>query len=157
MNEQQFKKLITAMVNESLKTIYENYYFEGDSADHYDDDDDDEDKKDKKNGKKSKHRKERNHEKDNDKDETRESERSRRRRIQIEEFLTQPGVNTAQYFYKLFGVKPVEGDDNNDMKNARSLGEKKLHHEENSEGYEYYFTSEEVNSLFSMISGNELS
>lgn len=82
--------------------------------------------------------------------------RNNRRRQQVEAFFKQPGVNPAAYAYKLYRVKPVEGDDTNDMKNARSKFMKCLNHEKNEDGYEYAFDSAEVNTLFSMISGNEL-
>ena len=82
--------------------------------------------------------------------------RNNRRRQQIEAFFKQPGVNPAAYAYRLYRIKPVEGDDTNDMKNARSKFMKCLNHEKNQDGYEYAFDSSEVNTLFSMISGNEL-
>jgi hypothetical protein len=82
--------------------------------------------------------------------------RNNRRRQQVEAFFKQPGVNPAAYAYRLYGVKPVEGDDTNEMKNARSKFMKCLNHEKNEDGYEYAFTSAEINELFSMISGNEM-
>lgn len=81
----------------------------------------------------------------------------RRKRVQIQKFFSQDGVNPAAYAYKLFNVEPVEGKDTNDMKNGRSLFMKKLHNEKNQDGSTYEFTSEELNRLYSLISGNELS
>lgn len=85
-----------------------------------------------------------------------DKKRNNRRRQEVEEFFKQPGVNPAQYAYKLYSVEPVEGNDTNDMKNARSKFMKCLNHDKNQDGYEYAFDSSEVNTLFSMISGNEL-
>lgn len=90
-------------------------------------------------------------------EESGESKNVKRRRLQVQKFFSQDGINPAAYAYKLFNVEPVEGDDTNDMKNARSLFMKKLHNEKNTDGYPYEFTSEEVNSLYSMISGNGVS
>ena len=77
-------------------------------------------------------------------------------RQEVEAFFKQPGVNPAQYAYDLYGVKPIEGDDTNDMKNARSKFMKCLNHETNQDGYEYAFNSEEINKLKLMISSNQV-
>jgi hypothetical protein len=86
--------------------------------------------------------------------EEREVEKKRRR--QIEAYFQQKGINPAQFAYKLFGVTPVEGDDTNDMKNARSLFMKKVYNRENDEGSTYQFTPDETTRLRSMISSNDL-
>lgn len=126
MNESQFSDLIYRMVNESLDAL-SGYNFEtNDNAN------------------------------DNNEQNDDSKKRNNRRRQQIEAFFKQPGVNPAAYAYRLYRVKPVEGDDTNDMKNARSKFMKCLNHEKNEDGYEYAFDSSEVNALFSMISGNEL-
>lgn len=78
------------------------------------------------------------------------------RRAQVEKFFNQDGVDIAPYAYQLYHVEKREGDDTNDMKNARSKFMKCLNHDKNQDGYEYAFDSSEVNTLFSMISGNEL-
>lgn len=77
-------------------------------------------------------------------------------RQEVEAFFKQPGVNPAQYAYDLYGVTPVEGDDTNDMKNARSKFMKCLNHETNQDGYEYAFNSEEINKLKLMMSSNQV-
>ena len=84
----------------------------------------------------------------------RESEKKRRR--QIESYFQQKGVNPAQFAYKLFSVTPVEGEDTNEMKNARSLFMKKVYNRENDEGSTYHFTPDETTRLRSMISSNDL-
>ena len=127
MNESQFSDLIYRMVNESLDAL-SGYNFEANDNANDDNDVQNDDSK----------------------------KRNNRRRQQIEAFFKQPGVNPAAYAYRLYRVKPVEGDDTNDMKNARSKFMKCLNHEKNEDGYEYAFDSSEVNTLFSMISGNEL-
>lgn len=96
-----------------------------------------------------------NNDSDNNQDDD-SKKRNNRRRQQVEEFFGQPGVNPAQYAYKLYNVQPVEGNDTNEMKNARSKFMKCLNHEKNEDGYEYAFDSSEINTLYSMISGNQL-
>lgn len=126
MNESQFSDLIYRMVNESLDAL-SGYNFESNDNTN-----------------------------DNNAQNDDSKRRNNRRRQQVEAFFKQPGVNPAAYAYRLYRVKPVEGDDTNDMKNARSKFMKCLNHEKNEDGYEYAFDSSEVNTLFSMISGNEL-
>ena len=77
-------------------------------------------------------------------------------RDSIESFFKQPGVNCAAYAYKLYGVKASEGEDTDEMKNARSKFAKCLNHEKNEAGYPYSFTSAELNTLKGMISSNQL-
>lgn len=75
----------------------------------------------------------------------------------VEKFFKNKGVNIAPYAYDLFKVEVVEGDDTNEMKNARSLFYKKLNHDvRESDGYEYKFNSKEINSLYSQISSNQM-
>ena len=74
---------------------------------------------------------------DNDNNSNDEKKRGDKYRQEVEAFFKQPGVNPAQYAYDLYGVKPVEGDDTNEMKNARSKFMKCLNHETNQDGYEY--------------------
>lgn len=85
-----------------------------------------------------------------------ESEEESETRDSIEEFFKQPGVNCAAYAYKLYGVKAQEGQDTDEMKNARSKFAKCLNHEKNEAGYPYSFTSSELTSLKGMISSNQL-
>ena len=85
-----------------------------------------------------------------------EKESEKKRRRQIESYFQQKGVNPAQFAYKLFGVTPVEGEDTNKMKNARSLFMKKVYNRENDEGSTYQFTPDETTKLRSMISSNDL-
>lgn len=85
-----------------------------------------------------------------------ESDEESELRDSIEAFFKQPGVNCAAYAYKLYGVKPVEGEDTDEMKNARSKFMKCLNHEKNEAGYPYSFTSAELNTLKGMISSNQL-
>lgn len=84
---------------------------------------------------------------DDDEQETRDS---------IETFFKQDGVNTAAYAYQLYHVKSIEGEDTDEMKNARSKFAKCLNHEKNEAGYPYSFTSAELNTLKGMISSNQL-
>lgn len=93
---------------------------------------------------------------DSDDENNDEKKRGDKYRQEVEAFFKQPGVNPAQYAYDLYGVTPVEGDDTNDMKNARSKFMKCLNHETNQDGYEYAFNSEEINKLKLMISSNQV-
>ena len=77
-------------------------------------------------------------------------------RDSIEKFFKQPGVNNAPYAYKLYGVDAKEGQDTNDMKNARKKFADCVNHEKNENGYPYSFDSDELNTLKGMISGNQL-
>ena len=77
-------------------------------------------------------------------------------RDSIENFFKQPGVNNAPYAYKLYGVEPKEGEDTDEMKNARKKFSDCLNHEKNENGYPYSFNSEELNTLKGMISSNQL-
>lgn len=85
-----------------------------------------------------------------------ETEEERELRDSIEAFFKQPGVNCAAYAYKLYSVKAQEGQDTDEMKNARSKFAKCLNHEKNEAGYPYSFTSAELNTLKGMISSNQL-
>ena len=77
-------------------------------------------------------------------------------RDSIENFFKQPGVNNAPYAYELYGVEAKEGQDTNDMKNARKKFADCVNHEKNENGYPYSFSSDELNTLKGMISGNQL-
>ena len=77
-------------------------------------------------------------------------------RDSIENFFKQPGVNNAPYAYKLYGVEAKDGQDTNDMKNARKKFSDCVNHEKNENGYPYSFSSNELNTLKGMISGNQL-
>ena len=129
--EQKLKNHIKSLVRESL----ENF---GDFSQYEARDNDDEDK----DGRLS----DMNTETD-DEAETRDS---------IENFFKQPGVNNAPYAYELYGVEPKEGQDTNDMKNARKKFADCVNHEKNENGYPYSFSSNELNTLKGMISGNQL-
>lgn len=85
-----------------------------------------------------------------------ESDNEAETRDSIENFFKQPGVNNAPYAYKLYGVEAKEGQDTNDMKNARKKFADCVNHEKNENGYPYSFNSEELNTLKGMISGNQL-
>lgn len=85
-----------------------------------------------------------------------ESEEEQETRDSIEAFFKQDGVNSAAYAYSLYNVKAVEGEDTDEMKNARSKFAKCLNHEQNEAGYPYSFTSAELNTLKGMISSNQL-
>lgn len=85
-----------------------------------------------------------------------ESKEEKETRDSIEAFFKQDGVNTAAYAYNLYNVKAVEGEDTDEMKNARSKFAKCLNHEKNEAGYPYSFTSAELNTLKGMISSNQL-
>ena len=131
ITEQKLKNHIKSLVRESL----ENF---GDFSQYEARDNDDEDK----DGRLS----DMNTETD-DEAETRDS---------IESFFKQPGVNNAPYAYKLYGVEPKEGEDTDEMKNARKKFSDCLNHEKNENGYPYSFNSEELNTLKEMISSNQL-
>ena len=77
-------------------------------------------------------------------------------RDSIENFFKQTGVNNAPYAYELYGVEAKEGQDTNDMKNARKKFADCVNHEKNENGYPYSFSSDELNTLKGMISGNQL-
>lgn len=78
-------------------------------------------------------------------------------RDSIEAFFKQPGVNNAPYAYSLYGVDAKDGQDTNEMKNARKKFADCLNHEKNENGYPYSFSSDQLNTLKGMISGNQLS
>ena len=86
-----------------------------------------------------------------------ETEDEKETRDSIEAFFKQPGVNNAPYAYELYGVEAKEGQDTNDMKNARKKFSDCLNHEKNENGSPYSFNSNELNHLKGMISGNQLS
>ena len=77
-------------------------------------------------------------------------------RDSIENLSKQPGVNNAPYANKLYGVEAKDGQDTNDMKNARKKFSDCVNHEKNQNGYPYSFNSEELNALKGMISSNQL-
>lgn len=85
-----------------------------------------------------------------------ESDSEAETRDSIENFFKQPGVNNAPYAYKLYGVEAKDGQDTNDMKNARKKFADCVNHEKNENGYPYSFDSDELNTLKGMISGNQL-
>lgn len=93
--------------------------------------------------------------KDNSDDEVGKKSNNKKR-LQVKKFFKQPGVNPAAYAYKLYQVNVTKGNDSNDMKNARSKFMKCLNNEKNSDGYEYSFDSAEINTLYSMITSNQL-
>ena len=85
-----------------------------------------------------------------------ESDNEAETRDSIENFFKQPGVNNAPYAYKLYGIEAKEGQDTNDMKNARKKFADCVNHEKNENGYPYSFSSDELNTLKGMISSNQL-
>lgn len=129
LNEEQVSSLIYRMVKESLEAMPSNFDFEESGSDNS----------------------------GNSQNSDSGSNDFKRKRLQIQKFFSQDGVNPAAYAYNLFDVEPVEGNDTNEMKNARSLFMKKLHNEQNQDGSTYDFTSEEVNALHSLISGDKIS
>ena len=86
-----------------------------------------------------------------------ETDEEKERRYEVEGFFKKDGVDIAPYAYKLYGVEAQEGEDTNEMKNARGKFMKCLNHEPNQAGYPYSFTSAEINQLQSEISSNQLS
>lgn len=88
----------------------------------------------------------------NDEQSSGSNEKQQELQSQIEEFFKRDGVDVAPYAYKMFHVEVVDGDDTDEMKNARSLFYKKLNHDENSEGYVYGFEPDELVHLQSLIS-----
>ena len=77
-------------------------------------------------------------------------------RDSLEKYFKQPEVNDAPYAYKLYGVEPKKGQDTNAMKNARKKFADCVNHAKNEKGYEYSFSSNELNTLKGMISGKQL-
>ena len=86
-----------------------------------------------------------------------ESASEKKVRSEVEEFFKKPGVDNAPYAYQLYNVRPEEGKDTNDMKNARKKFADNVNHATNQNGYAYTFTSAEINRLQSMISNSQLS
>ena len=114
-----------------------------------------EEKKKKHNEKSEKHKHHKKHINRTDNEEEKSSiskEKEEELQSQIEEFFKRDGVDIAPYAYKLAHVEYTEGDDTDEMKNARSLFYKKLNHDENSEGYVYGFEPDELIKLQSLIS-----
>ena len=135
--EQKLKNEIKAMVRESLENFGAMSQFEVDDNDSKDEmnvDTDDERLSDM-------------NTETSDEKETRDS---------IEAFFKQPGVNNAPYAYSLYGVDAKDGQDTNEMKNARKKFADCLNHEKNENGYPYSFSSSQLNHLKGMISGNQL-
>ena len=128
INESQLKQII---LNEVKKRLFENYF--GNEGFNYESSED-----------------------NRLSDMNTENKEDEEARDSIESFFKQPGVNCAAYAYKLYSVKPSEGEDTDEMKNARSKFAKCLNHEKNEAGYPYSFTSAELNTLKGMISSNQL-
>ena len=78
-------------------------------------------------------------------------------RNEVEAYFKKDGIDIAPFAYKLYGVEKVEGEDTNEMKNARSKFMKCLNHEPNTNGYPYSFTSHEINRLKSLYSAGQMS
>lgn len=133
--EEQLKIEIKKMVRESLESLGAMSQYESEDSEYSEYNEDDERLSDM------------NTETDDEK-ETRDS---------IEAFFKQPGVNNAPYAYSLYGVDAKEGEDTNEMKNARKKFADCLNHEKNENGYPYSFSSEQLNHLKGMISSNNLS
>lgn len=133
--EEQLKNEIKKMVRESLESLGAMSQYESEDSEYSEHNEDDERLSDM------------NTESDDEK-ETRDS---------IEAFFKQPGVNNAPYAYSLYGVDAKEGEDTNEMKNARKKFADCLNHEKNENGYPYSFSSEQLNHLKGMISSNDLS
>lgn len=91
---------------------------------------------------------------DTDEKQVDDDEVSKETRDSIEAFFKQPGVNCAAYAYELYGVESVEGDDTDEMKNARSKFMKCLNHDKNDAGYDYSFSSKELNRLADKIASS---
>lgn len=134
ITEQEFKNILKDKIKEALmnKTIIRENYFGGELNNFEEQD-------------------------NREADEKTETSKEKERRNQVESYFKNPGVNIAQYAYKLNNIEPKEGEDTNEMKNARSLFMKCLNHETNESGYPYSFTSAEINTLYSIISSNQLS
>jgi hypothetical protein len=135
--EQELKKEIKSLVRESLENFGIMNQFESENNDDEPSNSDSED-----DGRLS--------------DMNTESEDEQETRDSIENFFKQPGVNNAPYAYSLYGVDAKEGEDTNDMKNARKKFADCLNHEKNENGYPYSFSSSQLNHLKGMISGNQL-
>ena len=133
--EEQLKIEIKIIVRESLESLGAMSQYESEDSEYSEYNEDDERLSDM------------NTETDDEK-ETRDS---------IEAFFKQPGVNNAPYAYSLYGVDAKEGEDTNEMKNARKKFADCLNHEKNENGYPYSFSSEQLNHLKGMISSNDLS
>ena len=88
-------------------------------------------------------------------DETQHRKNIQGKRQRVAKWLNTAAVNTAAIFYELFNVDP-SGEDDNEKKNARSLGYKKLYKEKMPTGGHYDFTDDEVNRLFSLMT-NQMS
>jgi hypothetical protein len=132
--EMQLKNEIKALVRESLERYGDFSQFESSEETHGESDED-----------------------ERLSDMNTESEDEKETRDSIEAFFKQPGVNNAPYAYSLYGVEAKEGQDTNDMKNARKKFADCLNHEKNENGYPYSFSSDQLNHLKGMISGNQLS
>ena len=74
---------------------------------------------------------------------------------QVTAWLKDPSVDKAQVAYKMFGVS-LEGEDDNEKKNARGLFMKKLNNEPLPSGSgTYEFTEEETNTLFDIMTNQK--
>lgn len=89
-------------------------------------------------------------------DENTENTKQKSTRRNVIKFFKRKGVDHAPYAYRLYNVTPKQGQDTDEMKNARSKFEKCLNGEPNENGYPYSFTSQEINRLKDMASDNQL-
>lgn len=135
INEKQLNNIIKKAVRESIESFGAFNQFESDS-------DEKETKKSDGEGKA---------------DINNETEEEQEKRSSVETYFKDPHMDVAQYAYDLEGIKPKEGEDTNEMKNARSLFMKKLNHEPNDDGYPYSFSTMEINRLFSLMSSSKSS
>lgn len=160
LNEMKLKAVIKSMLRE-----YIEYGFSANSGDMEEskkDSEDDDKKKGKNDKEKSKKKSKKTTKKSKDKSEGKfndyneENPEDKELISSIEKYFKNPGIDMAPFAYKLFDVTPVEGDDTDEMKNARSLFYKKVYNELNDSGYPYQFSPEEAVSLQSAISDHEL-
>lgn len=160
INELRLKATIKSMLREFIENGFNEY--SGDMEESNKKSEDKEDKKSKDKKSKSNKKSGKTKKKDKDKSEGKfndyneETPEDKELISSIEKYFKNPGIDMAPFAYKLFDVTPVEGDDTDEMKNARSLFYKKVYNELNDSGYPYQFSPEEAVSLQSAISDHEL-
>ena len=158
----QLEKLITESVNNSLqemklkaiiKTMLREYI-----ENEYGTDENKSDKKKKSDKDKKSDKKKHDSKKDKDDDDNSDVDSPKTEELisSIEDYFSNPAIKQAPFAYKLYGVEPIEGDDTDEMKNARKKFSAKVNHELNDSGYPYQFDGSEAVAIKGMISAQNL-
>lgn len=154
MNNKKLKSIIAESINQTLteaklkediKSMVRQYI--------------NEEINEKKSGKsttKGKHKKGGSTKKSNKKKDEKSKDKFQNKVRQLKSYFDKPGVDNAQFAYKLDGIKPKKGKDTIAMKNSRSEFGKCKNGFVDRNGYQHGWTPKQVNRLVSMISNGRL-